>query len=79
MTQMHYKEFFPVSQWEIIDTKTFYDWNEQPHLAVCVKVGELIAYEVNQLGTCPKHYARLHWMPFNTYKNYTQKDDLIIW
>lgn len=80
MIKNYCKEFFPVSKWQVVDYKTFYDWNDEPHYAICVQIGELVTYEVNQLGTCPKRYPALRWMPLNEYRNYfTKQNDTIIW
>lgn len=83
MTNMYYKETWPINKWEIVDQKlccNYDDTNPTLILAICAQVGELTTYEVNQLGTCPKHYPRLVWMPLDRFCKYkTNNDDTIIW
>lgn len=66
---MTYSDYLDVEKWEVLDTKVchFYNDDETPFNAVCVKIGTYTEYKTTITGVVATHNDIIRWISNGEY------------
>lgn len=73
-------EFFPIEKWEVLMTKTchYYDEENTPFTAICVRVGTLYLLKTTINGVEIINTPIIHWFTETNYNNFNNCSGAVI-
>lgn len=77
---MFYTDYWKVENWEVLETKEFHFFNddETPFSAVCVKIGTLTTYRMDATGYKSETTPISRWISLGEYNKIVKNSGVVI-